>query len=177
VRGEQPRASFSSDARSRSGRRVHIACRATPDLAANQGPFTPSPPLRTRSPPLECGDGKCPDGFECVASRCEPIAAGEEAGSIDGSVDPIDAALPDAAFFTCDQQFGAAPGYQLCEEKEGNCSFLVLAAADTTCAQICADLHGTCVMAGNADPGAPCIAQTNELCDVLHTSQICTRSQ
>lgn len=129
----------------------------------------------------------CPDGYECVDGQCEPIDRQRDAsvitavdsGSPDGEVP--DAARsadagspPDAAQLTCDEQFGAAPGYELCLEKEPFCSFFVQVGDTESCERLCADLGATCFSTFNASPGAPCEPQDEDDCLSLHTTQICT---
>lgn len=134
---------------------------------------------------LACTDGRCPDGFECVEERCVP--EGGEPPVADAAVDPpdpdaepepvADAAPPDAAATNaCDEQYGGAVGYQLCEATDGSCQFFVNNRLQVTCEQICRELGGTCLTAHDGDPVDPCALQAEDGCLTPHGSQICTCS-
>jgi hypothetical protein len=126
-----------------------------------------------------CADGTCPAGYECVAERCVAPASGGDAGSrIDGSTgDNSDASAipPDAALqlATCDEQFGASTGYQLCIEAETTCEFFHLGAVAEACADVCALYGSTCVTTYNSDEATPCTRQEEADCTTTRQSQIC----
>ena len=130
-----------------------------------------------------CADGTCPSGFECVAERCvQPSSASDAGNRVDASVlesadaaaDPSDAALQLA---TCDEQFGASTGYQLCIETETTCEFFHLVDVAEACADVCALYGATCVTTYNSDEAAPCTRQEESDCTVTRSSQICVCSR
>jgi hypothetical protein len=124
---------------------------------------------------LACGDGQCPDGFDCVEQRCVPAGQGSEdsggggggaqadaaprpepdaAGPLPDAAPPPDAPEPDAPPpSACDQQYGRSPGYQLCEETEATCAFFVETQTPASCGQHCADFGGFCIDGVNDVPG------------------------
>lgn len=129
-----------------------------------------------------CADGVCPSGFECVAARCVQGSSGGDAGtSADAAIsEGADAAASsDAAvqLVTCDEQFGASTGYQLCVESETTCEFFHLAAVAEACADVCALYDATCVTTYNATEGTECTREEEAVCTTTRTSQICVCSR
>ena len=141
---------------------------------------------------LQCSDGRCPDGFECIDALCvadgqggandagadeadaapQPDAAPEPDGAPDGA--PPDAPLPSA----CDEQYGRAPGYVLCEEDQDSCQFFLETKVAASCNEHCLNIGGgTCLEAFNADPGAECDLQKPTGCEsTINQSQVCVCS-
>ncbi|HKE18876.1 MAG TPA: hypothetical protein VKB80_28570 [Kofleriaceae bacterium] len=146
---------------------------------------------------LSCGDGQCPDGFECVEQRCMPAGqGGQDSGGSGGVQDDAAPAEPDAASpvedaapppdapppdapppSACDQQYGRSPGYQLCEENDATCTFFVDSGQAASCGQHCADFGGQCIDAVNntEPPGDVCVPSGDPLgCDAaMNNSLIC----
>ena len=130
-----------------------------------------------------CVDGTCPSGYQCVAERCVLPASGGDAGS-GGAADAsgaADADTPgdDAAvqLGTCDEQFGASTGYQLCIEAETTCEFFHLAAVPEACADVCALYGATCITTFNATEGTECTREEEAVCTTTRSSQICICSR
>ena len=126
-----------------------------------------------------CSDGTCPAGYECVAERCVAPASGGDAGSrtdaasggnADASSNASDAAVQLA---TCDEQFGASTGYQLCVETETTCEFFHLSAVAEACTDVCALYGAACATSYNSDEGTPCTRQEEADCTTTRQSQIC----
>lgn len=133
-----------------------------------------------------CRDGSCPDGYTCVADRCvsgdaaEDIDAAAATDATSGGGD-LDADIPDAAtapdagqLLSCDDQFGAAPSYELCTETPTSCAFFLSRDTGTTCSMVCAEFGAACLTAHDAEDTAHCTPQTEDGCDASHFSQICT---
>lgn len=134
-----------------------------------------------------CSEGRCPSGYVCVQDRCAPEGAAADAGDGADPADasaadsstapdgaPPDGAPPDAAPLTCDEQYGGAGGYQLCDEEPASCEFFLLVDPSAPCSQHCADVGGgACLTAFNADPADPCARQEETGCDAANSSEIC----
>jgi hypothetical protein len=137
---------------------------------------------------LLCTEGRCPSGYACVQDRCVPdgaaaadagdgadpadASAADAAATPDGA--PPDGAVPDAAPLSCDEQYGGAGGYELCDEQPDSCEFFVLIDPSAPCSQHCADVGGgACLTAFNADPADPCARQEETGCDAANSSEIC----
>jgi hypothetical protein len=122
-----------------------------------------------------CADGVCPDGYECVDAVCVVSEGGDGdggAGATDGG--DADAMAPLQA---CLDQFGGAPGYQLCAENVDSCEFFHATGDGTqiTCDEVCPVYGATCVESYDATAGeTQCTRDTaEEGCVVAHSSQIC----
>ena len=135
---------------------------------------------------LLCSNGRCPSGYACVEDRCVPVGevaadAGELADASAADAAPVadagaspDGAPPDAAPLTCDEQYGGAGGYELCDEQPGSCELFLLVDPSAPCSQHCADIGGgACLTAFNADPADPCARQEETGCDAPNSSEIC----
>jgi hypothetical protein len=90
---------------------------------------------------------------------------------------PGTAGKPDAAVVgqraSCDEQFGSAPGYELCAEAESTCSFVSESDADKfDCNERCAEFGATCERGFDAN-GHTCVAETEDGCAFPHETQIC----
>lgn len=127
---------------------------------------------------FQCTNGECPEGYECVDAVC--VLTEGPAG--DGGADGVDAggAGPDAAIarVACNDQFGAAPGYELCMENADSCEFFHATGDGTqvTCQDVCPMFGGaTCVESYDATVGEmQCTRDTGaEACVVAHSSQLC----
>ena len=129
-----------------------------------------------------CADGTCPSGYQCVAERCVQPTSGGDAGSGGADASASADAAPtgdDAAvqLATCDEQFGASTGYQLCIEAETTCEFFHLAAAPEACADVCALYGATCITTFNATEGTECTREEEAVCTTTRSSQICICSR
>jgi hypothetical protein len=130
-----------------------------------------------------CSNGSCPSGYECVAERCVvPSSGGDEGGGSDASVSTADAApgAADAAvqqLVTCDEQFGASTGYQLCAETDTTCEFFHLAETPEACADVCGLYQATCITTFNSTVGTECTREEEAVCTTTRGSQICICSR
>lgn len=101
-----------------------------------------------------CSDGvTCPPAHECVGGVCLPPPA-------DG------ADLP-----TCEQRFGDAPEYELCEQSPDLCTFATRTGGGT-CAETCASFDSECITAYDNDD-VPCDAVQEDGCDRPRSTEIC----
>lgn len=117
-----------------------------------------------------CRLDRCPDGFTCVDEVCVP--GDPDASTTDASGEAPDASEIDAgASPSCEDQFGDAPSYTLCDESPSTCSFDVV--TDGTCDDLCASYGETCVGAVDSDSGTACDDQGTTTCSSSHSSQIC----
>ena len=108
------------------------------------------------------------------AAPDDDAAPPEDAGPPDDAAPPEDAGEPSV----CDQQYGDAPGYQLCAEERNTCQFFVATDVPTSCADICLDVGGgTCVTSNDADFGAECVLLEETPCEETRGSQVCTCSR
>ena len=129
-----------------------------------------------------CADGECPGGYECVAEVCV-LAEGEGSDGGPGGSDAGGGAIDGAvALAACNDQFGGAPGYQLCAENADSCEFFHATGDGTqvTCDEVCPQFDGaTCVESYDATVGeTQCTRDTGaEGCTVPHSSQICVCSR
>lgn len=130
---------------------------------------------------FRCADGSCPDGYECVEEVCVVIdgPGGDGGAGPDGGGGGPDGAV---ALVPCDEQFGAAPGYELCAEDADGCEFFHATGDGTqvTCDEVCPMFGGaTCVDSFDSSVGeAQCTPDgAAEGCAVAHSSQICVCSR
>jgi hypothetical protein len=76
---------------------------------------------------------------------------------------------------SCDDVFGKAPGYVLCEETDTTCNFAALTMG--TCAQMCAAYGGTCLEAFDnvGSGGVECVPVrlSTDTCDTSRQTEIC----
>lgn len=131
---------------------------------------------------FSCSDGTCPSGYECVAARCVvPSSGGDQGGGADAAALAPDAAIetPDGAVAlqTCDEQFGASTGYQLCIESDATCEFFHLADTPEACSDVCALYGATCQDSYNSTVGTECTREEQQDCTVTRGSQICVCSR
>jgi hypothetical protein len=139
-------------------------------------------------------DGGRTDGGRDGASppdTLEEDAAGFDAGDEDAGFDAgLDAGEYDAGFDaaeeldagfdafvppSCDDLYGAAPGYTFCEETETECTFSA-ALSGSTCRALCSMYGGTCIRA--LDDGAPCVPFGGiDDCDTPRSTETCTCSR
>ncbi len=129
-----------------------------------------------------CSDGTCPSGFECVAERCvQPSSGGDAGNGADAAISEVAdaAAASDAAvqLVTCDEQFGASTGYQLCIETDTSCEFFHLAEVPEACADVCALYGATCITTYNSTEGTECTREEEAVCTTTRSSQLCVCSR
>lgn len=109
------------------------------------------------------------DGGQPVADASgRTLDAGDGSVTSDGSTG-IDAP---PAFASCDDIYSDVPAYELCLELDDRCLFNA-ATAGGSCADVCAQVGGMCIEAYDNDPGAPCIGNQLETCDVPRDDEIC----
>jgi hypothetical protein len=120
-----------------------------------------------------CVSGRCPDGLVCEQGLC---VSGSQA-TLDASTRPdasspeIDGGVP----ATCDEIYGAVPGYVACSETGDSCSFNATL-NNGTCGALCSSLGKVCITAH--DNGIePCVAGPEETCDTMRGTEICTCSR
>lgn len=78
---------------------------------------------------------------------------------------------------TCDEMYGAATDYMLCEEAADSCSFNVTTAMAANCTMVCESFGGTCVGAQLNDTDA-CVSTGDSTCDDMTlTDLICVCSR
>jgi hypothetical protein len=126
-----------------------------------------------------------PEGQQTVndASAQEIDAAPIDAAAapIDAAPAPIDAAPPDAqVLLSCDDQYGLAPGFQLCAQAADSCEFFLFSDTATPCREHCLNVGvGDCITAFDADPGPnACTRQEETGCmELTDASQICVCSR
>jgi hypothetical protein len=93
-------------------------------------------------------------------------STGEEPGSSSSAAAP-----------TCDELYGAAPGYLLCLESASECQFLVILAGDS-CNALCSSFGGTCLDAFDNAAGTCRILQPSaDTCDTHRNDEICVCSK
>ncbi len=132
---------------------------------------------------FSCADGVCPSGYECVAARCVvPQSGGDEGGDADAATSPAADAAPlppdgAVALATCEEQFGASTGYQLCAETDTSCEFFHLADTPEACSDVCALYGATCIVSYNSSVGTECTREVEQLCTQTRGSQICVCSR
>lgn len=117
---------------------------------------------------FQCTDGRCPDGFDCLAEVCVARTANDA-----GAIDATDSAPPDAALLSCSEQFGGALQFMLCVEDDTSCEFYVETEVPTACSDICSTYGAECLNAFDATAGLECTRETEDGCDVTHSSQLC----
>jgi hypothetical protein len=120
-----------------------------------------------------CTDDLCPAGYTCEAGQC--VRAAADAGATPDAAAPGEISLPDAAQVavqSCDEQFGAAPSYNLCGEEPTRCEFFSQTDG-TTCADLCALYDSECVDAYDSSAGTPCTVESQDGCLAGHNSQTC----
>jgi len=99
-------------------------------------------------------------------------ADGTSGGAMDTGGPPPTTGGPSG---TCEQRFGDAPGYQLCDESRQTCTFSAFLDG-SDCAQLCSDLDSECVDAfDNPPPGGAmqCNAEGPSNCETNAGTQIC----
>ena len=104
----------------------------------------------------------------------DDAAPPEDAGQPDDAAPPKDAGKPSV----CDEQYGDAPGYELCAEERNTCQFFVSSEVPTSCADVCLNVGGgQCQFSNDADVGAECVLQEQTGCEEARGSQVCTCSR
>jgi len=76
---------------------------------------------------------------------------------------------------SCDTLYGAAPGYQLCEETAASCK-LNASTSGSNCKVLCASLGGTCLAAFDNDSGCNIISWS-DTCETNRSTEICECSR
>jgi hypothetical protein len=148
---------------------------------------------------LVCSDGQCPDGFECIDSRCVPLgellgpdAGGRQDASAlpDARIEPPDAAPPldgaapdgappdsapppDAPPLSCSDRYGGVPGFFLCGEQASTCEFFAFSEGSVTCAARCEPGGGACLAGFAAEPTNACQRIVDIGCNTASPSSIC----
>lgn len=127
-----------------------------------------------------CKLDRCPSGYVCIDEVC--VTGASDAAATDGA--PLDGPVTDGPVAdgpaadsreppSCDEQFGAANGYQLCSETPTTCTFDVMA-DNTSCDDQCALFGSTCEDARDSDAGAPCVDSGGTSCGTPHNAVMCT---
>lgn len=120
---------------------------------------------------LLCGSG-------CDATIGAPHASVDAAAAVDARPNDAtgnDGALPvDASvdLLSCDESYGTAPDYVLCEQRDDACVFSATTNGGN-CNEMCAALGGVCIEAFDNDPGAPCVANPGDNCATTADDEIC----
>jgi len=131
----------------------------------------------------------CPEGFTCTDGKCEPEGAAVVDASPANDRGP-DAAISDAAAAadapesdaappaSCDELYGAAPDYILCEQADDSCAFNVRLDNDS-CERLCASFGGVCVAAFDNPntSGDECVIQGEDTCLRQRGTEICVCSR
>ncbi len=95
---------------------------------------------------------------------------------IDAQIDAqIDAKIDAPAPTTCDERYGQAVEYILCDERPDTCEFNARTDGGN-CNQMCAAFGGTCVAAYDnaSDPGVECDrVDSNDDCSTNRNTEIC----
>ncbi|HUS68699.1 MAG TPA: hypothetical protein VMZ28_29385 [Kofleriaceae bacterium] len=129
---------------------------------------------------FQCTDGACPKGYDCIDAVC---VVQEGGGGGDGGVVTDGGGGVDGSgeLQACDDQFGAAPSYELCGEAADSCEFFygTIDQTQITCEEVCPMYGATCVESYDATAGdAQCTRDTaEEGCTVPHSSQLCVCSR
>lgn len=126
----------------------------------------------------------CLDGRIGPPRGAPPEADVDAAGpATDASGPAVDAASPDAApdaapLRTCEEIYGAASQYSLCDEQPTTCEFNVETNGGS-CGLLCGNYGGTCLEAYDNDtdptmPGIECIRKPgDDNCDSERNTEIC----
>jgi hypothetical protein len=74
----------------------------------------------------------------------------------------------------CDEVFGGARGYVLCDSDDASCTFFINLEGDFTCATAC-DTFGVSCLDGyeDRDTESKCEVDVRIGCDELHSDEIC----
>jgi hypothetical protein len=99
-----------------------------------------------------------------LIAGCLQAPSGQAAVATDGG-------LLDEA---CDDAFGGARGYVLCDSDEDSCTFFINLDGDFTCATAC-DGFGVACLDGHDNAGTQdrCDVDDRIGCDELHSDEIC----
>jgi hypothetical protein len=99
-----------------------------------------------------------------LIAGCLQAPSGQPAPDADGG-------LLDQA---CDDAFGSARGYVLCDSDEESCTFFVNLDGDFTCATACDGFGAACLDGhDDADRGDRCEVDVRIGCDEVHSDEIC----
>lgn len=114
-----------------------------------------------------CKLDRCPEGYVCVDEIC---VTGASDASVDGAAPdgPVDSGPA-----SCDDLFGVAPEYELCEDSPTTCTFGAHLDG-ISCDAMCEMFASTCESAQDSDSGALCVPVGASGCDATHSRAICT---
>ena len=115
-------------------------------------------------------DGDTTAGVQLGTSTGEtastgPTTTGEEPGSSSGSPPP-----------SCDELYGAAPGYLLCMETPDECHFAA-ATNGGNCNAMCSMFQGTCIDAFDNSAGCTVLVPNLDDCTTNRGTEICVCSR
>jgi len=164
-------------------------------LQVDTGPDAPQADAPTgdvdrRDVTLEAGRlDRALDAPQAKPDQAKPDQAKPDQAKPDQAKPKVDRALPDKASpdrppkKSCQERYGQAASYLLCQETATTCRFnanIKIATAAGTCEALCAQYGGTCLAAYDNPDGAgnECTAlSTPDTCATQRTTEICVCSR
>ncbi len=116
-------------------------------------------------------DGDTTQGVEPGTTTGQPVATGD-GSSTGGGTGSTGASAP-----TCDELYGSAPGYLLCDESQDECTFSAQINGGS-CSDLCTSFGATCIAAYDNGAGDSCVVQSlSDTCFTLRVTEICVCSK